>query len=111
MIICLLLALAFLGAGVPKILRVQQMRDEIVRWRLPPSFLPVIGVIEVAGAALLLAGVVADDAGIALAGAVVLLCVAIGAVATHVRIGDPPARTAPPAVLGVLAAVAVALLA
>ncbi len=110
-IVCIVLALAFLGAGIPKVLRVAKFREEVRRWRLPDAALPVIGLVEVLGAVLLLIGVITDSTGPAIAGALLLLVVAVGAVATHVRIKDPVPMTAPAAVLGVLAAVAVALLA
>lgn len=106
-----LLCLVFLRAGVPKVRRTTHYRDRIRHWRLPEPLLPVIGLVEVTGAILLLAGAVTGRDRLAIAGAALLLATVAGATLTHVRISDPAAKALPATVLGVLAAIDVALLA
>lgn len=110
-ILCGLLGFAFLAAGLPKVLRTTHYRDRIRHWRLPEGLLPVIGLIEMGGAALLLVGVATRDERPAVAGALLLGLTMGGAVITHVRIADPPARALPSTCLGGLAVLNVALLA
>ena len=102
-VISVVLGLAFLRAGVPKLLRSPGARERGRRWRVPLAFLPVIGAVEVAAAILLLVGAVAQDERPAMVGAALVTATMAGAVITHGRIADPVARALPPALLGALA--------
>ncbi|MGI9098653.1 MAG: DoxX family protein [Solirubrobacteraceae bacterium] len=108
-VLSVLLALAFLAAGLPKIAGPQagQRRADIARLRLPPSVTPVIGLVEVAAAGLLVGGVVGDDPDLARLGAALLAVTMLGALFAHLRVRDSLAHIAPAAVLGVLAVVTV----
>ncbi len=108
--VSVLLGTAFLAAGLPKVLRTTSYRERARHWRLPEELLPVVGLVEVTGATLLLAGAATRHERAAIAGAVLVVATMAGAVLTHARIGDPPARVLPPALLGILAALDVALL-
>lgn len=97
-----LLVLAFLGAGGAKLAGADQMIDDFERFGYPQSFRVFTGLCEVVGAALLIAGFWWPVA--AALGALLLVCVMIGAVWTHLaRAGDPVGQAAPPLVLGALA--------
>jgi putative oxidoreductase len=106
-VLSVLLALAFLGAGLTKIAgpKAAEQRADITRLGLPPSATPVIGLIEVVAAALLIAAVISDEPGFARVGAAMLVLTMLGAVAAHLRVRDSLAHAAPAAVLGVLAVV------
>jgi hypothetical protein len=102
-----LLAALFLPTGAMKLAGVAQslqMRDEL---GLPARSWAMIGALEVAGAAGALLGLAVRELGIAATGGLVLL--SVGAIATHVRHGDPPAKALPAAVALLLAAGALAL--
>lgn len=107
-VVAVLLGLAFLFAGVPKILRVARYRERVQHWRLPTWMLPVIGAVEVCGAGLLLAGAATQAEGLAAAGAVLVVATMLGAILTHVRIADPLRKALPAVVLGGLALVVLA---
>jgi putative oxidoreductase len=74
----ILLALAFLATGIPKVLSVQETVDNFHRWGYPDGFRIFIGVAETAGAIGLLLRPVAH---LAAAG---LILVMLGAAFTHV---------------------------
>ena len=100
--VSILLGLAFLGAGATKLAGVDQsdeMRDHLgigaAQWR-------TIGFLEVAGGVGVLVGLAVSALGAAAAAG--LLLTSLGAIATHVKAGDPPKAAAPAAVLGLLAA-------
>jgi uncharacterized membrane protein YphA (DoxX/SURF4 family) len=110
-IVSLLLGLAFLLAGVPKLLRTARFREQIRHWRLPAGLLPIIGLVEVGAAALLLVGAATQGRASAVAGAALSVAAMAGAILTHVRIADPVAEARHAAVLGALALLDVVLLA
>jgi uncharacterized membrane protein YphA (DoxX/SURF4 family) len=100
--VSLVLALAFLAAGTTKLAGVGssvEMRDHLgiaeMQWR-------GIGFLEVSGAVGVLVGLAVSWLGAAAAAG--LLLTSIGAMATHLKAGDPPKAAAPAAVLGVLSA-------
>lgn len=109
-IISMLLGVALLLGGAPKILRTAHYRERARHWRLPASLLPIIGIVEVGGASLLLVGAATRHDPTAIAGAALLVATMAGAILTHVRIADPPTKALPATVLGALAALDVALL-
>lgn len=71
----------------------------------------MIGLVEVGGAALLLIGSATRQEQPAIAGAALLVATMGGAVLTHVRIADPPAKALHSTLLGAVAVLNVALLA
>jgi uncharacterized membrane protein YphA (DoxX/SURF4 family) len=104
-ILSIVVAAVFLGAGAAKLAgakQVLQMRD---RLGIGAQLYRVIGALEIAGAGGLLVGLVVPPLGIAAAVGLSLLL--IGAVAAHARAHD--LRNAPPAavLLGVAIATAV----
>jgi hypothetical protein len=106
-ILSVLLALAFAGAGVPKILAQPKMVEVAAHFGLSIGSFRIIGVAEVAAAAGLLIGLAWAPLGIAAAAGLVLLM--IGAIVFHVRAKDPVAAMAPVVVLAVLSVVTLVL--
>jgi uncharacterized membrane protein YphA (DoxX/SURF4 family) len=85
----ILLALAFLLAGVPKLLAIAAWIDKFSRWGYPRWSLPLIGLLEVGGAILLLVP------RFAIYGVGILIAVMLGAAYTHVANGEGPAVLRP----------------
>jgi len=106
-IVGVVLALAFLGAGTPKIVAMKQMRDSAEHFGLSINAYRVIGALEVAAAAGLLIGL--GVAALGVAAAIGLVALMIGALIFHVRAGDPAKMWAPVPVLAVLAVVYIVL--
>lgn len=85
-VLTIVLALVFLGAGIPKILGAKtslQMRDQL---QIDARLYRVIGFLEIAAVAGLLVGLVVPVLGAAAAGGLALLM--IGAIVTHIRAGE-----------------------
>lgn len=100
-----LLAVTFLGAGVPKLIGAKQslkMRDQL---RIGADLWRIVGALEIAAAIGLVAGLAVPILGIAAAVGLVLLL--IGAIATHARVDD--LRGAAPAAIVLVVAVATAV--
>ena len=107
-VLALVLAVAVLGAGLAKLAGVAAMREVAAHLGISWPAYRRIGVLEVAGAAGVLAGVVVPLLGaLAAACLTVLLVLAAGA---HLRRGDSLPEAAPAAVLAVLAAVVTVLM-
>lgn len=106
-IVSVLLALAFVGAGVSKILTQPKMVEAAAHLGLSVRSFRFIGLAEVAAAAGLLIGLAWPPLGIAAAAGLVLLL--LGALVFHVRAKDPVAAMAPVLVLLVLAVVTLVL--
>ena len=105
-VLSVILGVAFLGAGGTKVANVGPHEAEFPRYRLPvveaQTARVLVGAIELVAAVLLLIAAIASSTGVALVGAILVIVTMIGAVATHVRIGDPPPKMAPATVLGIL---------
>lgn len=99
LVVKILLALAFVAAGLAKLTGVEMMVDTFERVGVGQWFRYVTALIEIGGAALLFVP------GRQLVGAGLLLCTMIGAVFAHLAVLGPPVF--PAAVLGILAAVVV----
>ena len=100
-----LLAITFLGAGVPKVIGAKQslkMRDHV---RAGADLWRVVGVLEIAAAVGLAAGLAVPVLGIAAAIGLALLL--IGGIAAHARVDD--LRGAAPAAILFVVAVATAV--
>lgn len=110
-VVSVLLGVAFLRAGVPKVLRTARYRQRVRHWRLPPQALPAIGSVEVTAATLLLVGAITQSRAAALAGAALLIATMAGALLTHARISDPLAEALGAALLASLAVLDAAALA
>ena len=103
-----LLALVFLMAGVTKIMTPAADLVAMMSWvaSVPAAAVPVIGVLEVAGAlGLILPWLTGIQPGLVRLAASGLVLTMIGAVITHIAIGDPIAQAIPALVLGILASV------
>ena len=81
-ILSILLALAFLLAGLPKVLAVTAWTKKFAHWGYPRWSLTVVGLLEVSGAILLLIP------RFAIYGVGILITVMLGAVYTHVANGE-----------------------
>jgi uncharacterized membrane protein YphA (DoxX/SURF4 family) len=103
-----LLALVFLMAGVTKIITPAADLVAMMSWvaSVPAAAVPVIGVLEVAGAVgLLLPWLTGIQPGLVRLAASGLVLTMIGAVITHITIGEPITQAIPALVLGMLAGV------
>lgn len=92
-----LLGVAFLGAGGQKLAATDQMVEEFDRYGYPQWFRVFTGVVEVTGAAGMLAGLFRPA--VTPFAALLLATTMAGAVATHVRLGDPVKNVVPPSAL------------
>ena len=105
-IFSIILGVAFAGAGGTKVANVGPHEAEFPRYRLPAVEAQVarvlVGVTELVAALLLLIAAIASSTALAVVGAIIVILTMTGAVSTHVRIGDPPAKLAPATVLGIL---------
>jgi putative oxidoreductase len=81
-LLSILLALAFLLAGLPKLFAVSAWIEKFARWGYPRWLLLLIGLVEVAGAILIL---IPRDA---VYGVWLLIAVMLGATYTHVANGE-----------------------
>jgi len=103
-----LLALVFLMAGVTKIMTPAADLVAMMSWvaSVPAAAVPVIGVLEVAGAlGLILPWLTGIQPGLVRLAASGLVLTMIGAVITHLAIGEPIAQAIPALVLGILAGI------
>ena len=103
----LLTAVIFAPAGLTKATDHPKMRDDRARFSITEQQWKLLGALEVLGAIGVLVGLAVGAIGIAAAAG--LAVVSLGAVATHVRAGDPVAKTVPAGIGLVLAAVVIAL--
>lgn len=94
------LALAFLMAGVGKLLGLKMHVDGFRKWRLPQWFRMFTGLVETIASALLIVGFWNES--FILYGAIMLVFVGIGGVLTHIRIKDSFKDMLPILVLGLL---------
>lgn len=101
-IISVLLALAFLASGVPKLLGVPQTVEGFHRWGYPDWFRIVTGLVETGSALLLLIPRTA------FVGASLLVATMIGAAYTHLTHNEAPFVVGPLVLLVLAAIVAVA---
>lgn len=106
-VLSIFLAVAFLAAGVAKLMGVEVLRKSAEHLGLPFSTFRVIGVLEVAGTAGLIAGFWYWP--LAVAAAIGLGTLMIGAVYYHRKAKDAVGETAPAAALAVLSFIAAAL--
>jgi hypothetical protein len=106
-VLSVLLAVAFLGAGGAKLAGAQQMRDAAQHVGFSFRSYQGIGALEAAGGVGLLIGLA--WAPLAIAAAAGLTILMIGAVAVHLRAKDSVAQFGPAALLAVLAAVTLVL--
>ncbi len=101
-----LLAVAFLGAGLMKLIKSQEAAKARMAWvdDFPGGFFKFIGASEVAGAlGMVLPGVTGIAPILTPVAATGLVIVMLGAVVTHIRHSETP-MSVPPLILGVLAA-------
>ena len=101
------LALVAAASGIPKVMGTAQMVEEARHLGVPRIGYIVIGSLELAAAVGLLAGLAVTPLGIAAATGIILMM--IGAVASHVRVGDPYAAMAPALTVGVAGAITLGL--
>ncbi|MFE2578707.1 DoxX family protein [Streptomyces sp. NPDC059378] len=108
-VLAVLLAAIFLLLGAAKLAAVPAMREAAAHVGMTTTHYRLLGALEVAAAAGLLAGLRITALGAAAAAGLILLMA--GAVVIHLRSGDPAARCLPAAVVGALAAAHLVLLA
>ena len=106
--LCVLLAVAVLGAGIAKLAGAPAMKESATHLGFSWVAYQRIGALEVAGALGVLVGLAFPLPGALAAGCLALLLVL--ATTTHLRRGDSLPTAAPAAVLAVLAVVVAVLL-
>ena len=104
-VVSVLLSLALVGSAAGKLTKNPKIVEQLTGLGVPAARLPVLAVLELAGAAGLLVGLGVPALGVAAAIGVILYFV--GAVVTHVRAHDK--MIAPPVVLGLVAVAAMVL--
>ncbi len=97
-VLLVILAVAFAGAGIAKLVGVQMMRDNFERWVVPAWSRPVVGAVEVGIAVLAVAGL-AGSADATQFAALLALWVMVGAVVVHAMAGDKIQEVVPAIVL------------
>ncbi|MBS4192441.1 DoxX family protein [Bacillus sp. FJAT-49705] len=95
-----LLAVMFLTAGFGKVTGSKMHREVFVHYRLPQWFRVVTGLVELAGAVLLIIGYWQQD--YAIVGALLLGVTAIGGTITHIRVKDGFKETFMIVLLGII---------
>jgi hypothetical protein len=108
-ILAVVLAALFLLVGSAKLAAVPAMRQAAAHVGMTTTHYRLLGALEVAAAAGLLAGL--RNSALGAAASVGLILLMAGAVVVHLRSGDPAARCLPAAVVGALAIVHLVLLA
>ena len=106
-VVSVLLALVAAASAVPKLAGTRGMLEEATHLGVPRTGYVVIGALELAAAAGLLAGLALPPLGVAAAAGLVLMMA--GAVVSHGRAGDHLSAMLPAAGVGVLAAATLAL--
>jgi len=108
-ILAAVLGVAFLGAGVPKLLGQATMVENFRRWGYADAVRIAVGAVEVLAAILLLVGIAVNA--LAITGALLVMFVMTGALFTHQKAHDPLAMWIPPFVLlGLAVALAFSML-
>lgn len=98
-----LLGLVGLGVGGAKVTHQEDQVEDFQRFGYPQWFRIVTGLVEIGAGIGLLVGLLWRPE-LAWVGGLLLSGVMVGAVVTHIRTGDPPSKTAIPAVLFLLTA-------
>ena len=101
MVLMGLVGLAFLATGGQKLAGSESLQKDFRRFGYPQWFMYLTGALEVTGAVGMFVGIFAPLWGAL--GGLLLAAVMAGAVATHIRVGDPTKNIAPASVLGLLA--------
>lgn len=96
------LALAMIGAGGVKLGGIESQIEEFQRYGYPQWFRLVTGSIELLAGVVLVAGLFVTPV-LALGGSLLVVATMVGAVVTHVRMGDPATDIAPSMILLMLA--------
>ncbi|RMF77279.1 MAG: DoxX family protein [Chloroflexi bacterium] len=107
LILQILLAVAFTGAGATKLLGAQMQIENFERWQISQSRRPLIGAYELLGALGMVVGIFVEE--VAIAAGVWLAAAMVGALLTHRRINDLVSRYIPAFVLLILSVVVFAL--
>jgi hypothetical protein len=102
-IVATITGLIFLAASLSKLRGAESSEATRTRLRVPAGLWKLIGVLELAGVAGLLAGIAVYALAVAAAGGLSLL--SVGALASHLRVRDP-ISAALPAMLGLVFALA-----
>jgi hypothetical protein len=84
------------------------LREEFAVYGLPSIAFPIVGVLKVASAVVLIAGVWVSGLPVT-AAAGVIAALMIGALAMHVKVGDPAKRSVPAALMLVMSGTIVVL--
>ncbi|CAN5838244.1 hypothetical protein BH23ACT11_BH23ACT11_20820 [soil metagenome] len=106
-ILQVVLALVFIGAGGSKLVATQQMVEMFDHFKYPRWFMYFTGAVEVTGAVGVLVGILVPV--LAVLGGLLLAATMVGAIFTHIRAKDPVSMMIPPSVLLALAIIVLVL--
>ncbi|HWI47980.1 MAG TPA: DoxX family protein [Rummeliibacillus sp.] len=98
-----ILLLVFALAGIGKVAGSEMHVENFEYWRLPQRFRVITGIVEIAGAALLLMGYWMPNS--AMAGALILGITGIGGIITHIRVKDSFKETSTILILTILSSI------
>ncbi len=99
-ILAAILGVVFVGVGILKLTRHEQMVENFKRWGYADVVLQATGVLELLTGTLLLVGIAVPA--LAVTGSLLVIMIMLGALFTHQHARDPVAMWVPPAVLLVL---------
>jgi uncharacterized membrane protein YphA (DoxX/SURF4 family) len=88
-VLAAILAVIFVLTGATKVIGLPMMADQFADWSYPTWFMYVVGLMEIAGAGLLVAVRTRR------LGAFLIGIIMVGAIATHVRVGEMAMTPAP----------------
>ena len=96
-ILAVVLAVAFLAAGMSKLTRQGQVVENFKRWGYADSVMIATGIVELMAALMLLVGIAVQS--LAITAGLLIVFVMLGALMTHQRVHDKLALWIPPVVL------------
>lgn len=86
-ILAAIIGIAFIGAGVPKLTGLPSVVENFERWGYPQEIRIATGSLELLAGVFLIIGIAVPT--LAVAGAMIVICVMLAALVTHQRVSDP----------------------
>lgn len=97
LVLAVILGTVFVAVAIPKLRGEARVVANFERWGYPETIRTAVGAVELLAGVMILVGIAVQS--LAVGGALLLIFVMIGALATHSRHRDPPTQWLPPAVL------------
>jgi uncharacterized membrane protein YphA (DoxX/SURF4 family) len=96
-VLAVILGAVFVAVGVPKLRGDEKIAANFKRWGYPETIRTAVGAVELLAGVMILVGIAVQS--LAVTGALLLIFIMIGALATHAYHRDPPKQWLPPLVL------------